>query len=240
MEEQQPGSSSPVARPGDAASGAFLSPPRTRAKERRNPSITPRKFRRFFTPRPRVVSAPSAARRALRDLAGPALNNRPTARITPSSSPLKPLIEVTSAEDGLQFVSQQSSEHPAKRRKVAYGTPPASSPVQQQDTPLERGNGSPHTPLSSRLLGSPIQGLSVELDDDDGGPSDLELADSDGDDAHHDRPLRQLSGRGMAGQLFQRELGCMPRPGRQFLRYPVCGMPSGRSIWQSVLVRFGS
>src|SRR5438105_2486454 len=87
------------------------SPPRappSRGKERRNPSITPRKFQRFFTPRSRVSSNPSAARRALRDLAGPALN-----RCQTPSSPLKPI-----SEDNV--AGELPVHRSAKRQKIQH------------------------------------------------------------------------------------------------------------------------
>src|SRR5512142_1808050 len=96
------------------------SPPRmssVRGKERRQPSITPRKFRRFFTPRPRISSQPSAARRALRDLTAQALN-----RSQLGSSPLKGSLDV----NGPATPSQ--SLRGAKRRKMQH-TPDPSSPL---------------------------------------------------------------------------------------------------------------
>lgn len=64
--------------PRRASSPVFSSPPPPSGKERRNPSVTPRRFRKFFTPTTRSMRA----RRILSDLDEPSLN-----RQQPPSSP---------------------------------------------------------------------------------------------------------------------------------------------------------
>ncbi len=187
------------------------SPPRapsSRGKERRNPSITPRKFQRFFTPRSRVSSQPSAARKALRDLAGPALN-----RCQTPSSPLKPISEEYGADD-------LPSYPVSKRRKVQH----APNQLAQLPSPL---NTSPLLPTAEIRpgLGSPIRSLRSRreraLQDD------LGLDDSASeDDEAPPSPKRcvTLPRRGLGAQLVQRMTGGMPRGGDYKMRHPVAGM----------------
>ncbi|GAP89131.1 putative wd repeat protein [Rosellinia necatrix] len=181
----------------------LLSPPRQRSgRERKDPSITPRKFRRFFTPRSRVPSQPSPARKALRDLGAPSVNQRYQ---TPApSSPLKPLFEEESQDEHPDFQSFGLS----KRRKIQHT--PESSPIRLSLSRASQG-------LESGLL-SPIRSLSssqeiCELDDE---YSDGELPTS----SHPPKRLLSLPNRGLAGQLAQRELGGLPRAGHSYMSYP--------------------
>ncbi|KAI1849446.1 hypothetical protein JX266_004941 [Neoarthrinium moseri] len=191
----------------------LLSPPRrNNGKERRNPSITPRKFRRFFTPRPRLSShlTPghiSPARKALRDLAGPELNNRYQ---TPApSSPLLPPTEQEYTHDENAIENSR-----AKRRKMHHT--PDSSPCRPQ--PLESVPPFQSGVKEPALL-SPIQSLrsSQETLDSDESEDEYEL---------QQQPIRRLApltSRGYSGQLLQRELGAMPRAGRSYMTCPSSG-----------------
>ncbi|KAM7217828.1 WD40-repeat-containing domain protein [Rhypophila decipiens] len=188
-------------------SDLLSSPPRlppANGKERRNPSITPRKFQRFFTPRSRVSATPSAARRALRDLAGPALNRG----LTPSS-PLKPISEENRFADLLPNL--QDSQRASKRRKTQHTpdrippchlpTPLNTSPTIAESSPSSRPTlGSPIGTLQSSRVASILdEGVSDDDDDEEQyelptGPSELV------------RPV-PLARRGMNGQLLQRMTG---------------------------------
>ncbi|KAI1822880.1 WD40-repeat-containing domain protein [Xylaria intraflava] len=181
----------------------LLSPPRQRSgKERKDPSITPRKFKRFFTPRSRVPSQPSAARRALRDLGSSTVNQRYQ---TPApSSPLKPVFEEELEDEDPALESRRS----AKRRKVQHT--PESSPIRPPRRDVCHG-------LEAGLL-SPIRSLN----------SSQEICESDEEHIEDDLPtsshppkrLLPLSRRGLAGQLVQRELGGLPRAGHAYVSYP--------------------
>ncbi|KAI0201251.1 WD40-repeat-containing domain protein [Astrocystis sublimbata] len=182
----------------------FLSPPRQLSgKERKDPSITPRKFKRFFTPRNRVPSQPSPARKALRNLAAPAVNQRYQ---TPApSSPLAPVFE---EELHVEDPDHQSYSVP-KRRKIQHT--PESSPVRP----------SPLATISHGLdpgLLSPIRSLCSSQDicelDDESSDEDLPTI------SLPPKPLRSLPNRGLAGQLAQRELGGLPRAGYAHMSYP--------------------
>jgi len=208
----------------DFAAGAGLreghlahSPPRkpsARGKERRQPSITPRKFRRFFTPRPRVSSHPSAARRALRDLTAQALN-----RSLLGSSPLKESLDANgSATPPAQTLRG------AKRRKMHHTPDPSS--------PLKAPSDLDVTPLRSpRAFGNP---LLSPLESCRPSQADTEPALSDSDMSEPDlpsgpRPLGRivsLMERGLTGQLVQRQSGIMSCRSRQLLSCPVAGRTS--------------
>jgi hypothetical protein len=200
----------------------LMSPPRHN-KERRNPSITPRKFRRFFTPRPRPPSQfpaghISPARKALRELASPDLSQQQFNQRYQTPAPSSPL-RAPSEVDQIQDENIVDGSR-AKRRKTHH-TPhdtPGSSPIWPQ--PLDLVTDIEPRPRQPSLL-SPIQSLessSQELLDSD---------DSDDEDLVERRPVRRLAflpTRGFAGQLLQRELGCMPRAGRSYMTYPSCGL----------------
>src|SRR3569833_486927 len=121
-DEAVPTPSSPLA----SSAPLFSSPPRLPSssrnnKERRQPPITPRKFRRFFTPRSRVSPRPSAARKALHDLTAHALNRAQT-----PSSPLKALLDPYDGS-GPSFPSETPPRR-QKRRKLHHTPDP--SPLQ--------------------------------------------------------------------------------------------------------------
>ncbi|KAI1419795.1 WD40-repeat-containing domain protein [Xylaria sp. FL1777] len=181
----------------------LLSPPRQRSgKERKDPSITPRKFKRFFTPRSRVPSQLSPARKALRDLGASIVNQRYQ---TPApSSPLKPLFEEEPQDEEPEFLHGRLS----KRRKIQHT--PESSPIRPPPV------GVSHS-FEAGLL-SPIRSLS----------SSQEICESEDEYSDDDMPtpsyppkqLLPLPSRGVAGQLAQRELGGLPRAGHAYMSYP--------------------
>lgn len=223
MAEKTPSSG---ARSSALLSASLLSsPPRapsTRGKERRNPSITPRKFQRFFTPRSRVSSMPSAVRRALRDLTAPALNRSQT-----PSSPLKPVSE-DSGHDDLPLPCLQD-DHRGKRRKMLHCTP--EKQTNHLPSPL---NSSPllPTPDLRRGLSSPIQSLRSRKALQDGVLADDDVSEDDEDDDEeqsaaaaatlYTRPL-PLHRRGLGGQLVQRMTGAMRHASDRTLECPVAG-----------------
>ncbi|KAK4137901.1 WD40 repeat-like protein, partial [Trichocladium antarcticum] len=194
----------------------LASPPRlppSRDKERRNPSITPRKFRRFFTPR--VSSQPSAARRALCDLTAPALNRHQT-----PSSPLKPISE----EPSPIGLPRLPDAHRGKRRKVHHQTPEKQtshlpSPLHTSPLlPTPELRSAPRSPIHSLRSQQTLQedvdtddGSSEEDDDDEVSP---EIAST------YTRPV-PLHRRGLGGQLVQRMTGAMRHASDRALECPV-------------------
>ncbi|POS80214.1 WD domain-containing protein [Diaporthe helianthi] len=233
--------SSPVAN-------GFSSPPRAQparhAKQKRAPSITPRKFNAFFARRSTRL-APNGASvdqssRALGAITGSAVNRRQR-HLKDSPIPMKPLgtpnaIHVQDENGHDDDHNQAESETPrqSKRRKTGHHTPPDSSPIK----PPPLFNSSPSvrddvpTGVRSALL-SPLQSLatSSQMTED---ISDFECDHDDSDDDREPpRRLKQLTHRGMGAQLFQRQLGGMPRAGRSYLSTP-------SSAWHSETANFSS
>ncbi|CAJ2507824.1 Uu.00g090100.m01.CDS01 [Anthostomella pinea] len=199
--------SSPV--PND--NSRLLSPPRaSNGKERRNPPITPRRFRRFFTPRSRVPSPAhlSPARKALQVLAGPELNHRQRYQTPAPSSPLRPLSEEQIRDENLDLDLDLQDDRLAKRRKCHHTL--ESSPCRPPPLPAS-------SDARSGLL-SPIRSLhpSQEICE-----SDEEMSDDELLSIHQPvKRLVPLTSRGLTGQLAQRQLGGMPRAGRSHMSYP--------------------
>jgi hypothetical protein len=191
--------------------------PSSRGKERRNPSITPRKFQRFFTPRSRVSSKPSAVRRALRDLTAPALN-----RCQTPSSPLKPVSE----ELDSSHLPHLQDAHRGKRRKVQHATP--EKQINHLPSPL---NSSPLLPTPDLRPGlrSPIQCLKSRQALQDGVLADDDVSDDDDEPLAAPQPVYQkpvlLHRRGLGGQLVQRMTGAMRYANERALECPVAGTP---------------
>ena len=211
-------SSTGAKRSATLSNSLLSSPPRlpaSRDKERRNPSITPRKFRRFFTPRSRVSSKPSAARKALCDLTAPALN-----RCQTPSSPLKPISE----EHSPIGLPSLHDAHSGKRRKVQHTpekqawhlpSPLNSSPVLLPTPELRQGLRSPIRSLRSQ------QALQDEIHMGDGA-SDEEEEEEPIALPIHTRPV-PLHHRGLGGQLVQRMTGAMRFASDRALECPVSG-----------------
>jgi hypothetical protein len=210
--------SSPSRRSATLSASLLSSPPRAPSshgneKERRNPSITPRKFRRFFTPRSRVSSVPSAARKALCDLTAPALN-----RCLTPSSPLKPISEELN-------LPRLPDAHRGKRRKFNHSTP--EKQTNHLPSPL---NSSPLLPTAGLQPGfsSPIQSLrsqqalqdEVYRDDDVSEDEDEEEARAVSSTQKRTVPLHR---RGLGAQLVQRMTGSMRYAGERALECPVAG-----------------
>jgi hypothetical protein len=123
------------------------SPPRaTRSsrKEQRPPSVTPRKFRKFFTPRSHGYQD-SSSRQALQELTAPLLNRNVT-----QSSPLRPFKSVNSKED-----SPTSFIRGSKRQKTTHT--PETSPrksLRQKTYSFPEANEGEH---DEHLLSSPCE-----------------------------------------------------------------------------------
>ncbi|ROV94073.1 hypothetical protein VMCG_08216 [Cytospora schulzeri] len=248
---EAPVRSSPRLRP--IANNALLSPPRRQEKQKRAPSITPRKFNAFFARRsgrsgPLGTSINDSSR-ALGAITGSAVNRRQR-RIKDSPIPLKALgkgnYDHARDENGdrneIGNGNGNETETPrqTKRRKTGHHTPPESSPLKPpplfQSSPCARGTRTDERPRSALL--SPLQSLpaSSQVTED---ISDFECdQDEDDFDDFDDDPeppkrLTQLTRRGMGAHLFQRQLGSMPRSGHSYL-------PTPTSDWRSETANFSS
>ncbi|KAH8908834.1 WD40 repeat-like protein [Coniochaeta sp. PMI_546] len=199
------------------ARSLLSSPPRmpsSQAKERRKPSITPRKFQRFFTPRSRISSQPtSASSRALRDLTASALN-----RCQTPSSPLKAISEDRVCDD----IASAAAVRAPKRQKIQHT--PETSPLR----PTFTHDSSPPSadisvsPSRRRQLLSPIRSLPASQSSQDAADSEDMMSEDDAPSLPG--PVTRtvpLPSRGLAAQLVQRMTGGVPRGGHQLMRCPV-------------------
>lgn len=178
-------------------------------RERRNPSITPRKFNRFFTPRSQGYLPSSTARQALHDVTR-TLSNRDGIQ----SSPLRPTRNATGQENGPTAFTRD-----LKRRKLLHIPNPMpehtclekhlQSPnymvIQDRDSEAEYladipSSPSPHVIPYTEYVGDERGGFS--------GPT---------------KRIIPMEGRGLAGQLCQFSIGNSTRPRRWPLLYPVHG-----------------
>lgn len=219
-------------------------PPARNTKQKRAPSITPRKFNAFFARRSTRL-APNGASvnqssRALGAITGSAINRRQR-QIRDAPIPMKPL-GIPNADDVQDENDQEDDDdktegqtpRQAKRRKTGHHTPPDSSPMKTPPlfhaSPCAR-DANPSA-VKTALL-SPLQSIaaSSQMTED---VSDFECDHDDyDDDLEPPKRLKQLTHRGMGAQLFQRQLGGMPRAGRSYLSTPT-------SDWRSETANFST
>ncbi|KAK2595873.1 hypothetical protein N8I77_013665 [Diaporthe amygdali] len=222
---------------------AFSPPPPARhIKQKRAPSITPRKFNAFFARRSTRL-APNGASvdqssRALGAITGSAINRRQR-HIRDAPIPLKSLgirNVGTVQDENDDNETEDETPRQAKRRKTGHHTPPDSSPIKPPplfpSSPCTR-DADPAA-VKSALLLSPLQSLAASSQITEEDISDFECDHDDfDDDPEPPKRLKQLTHRGIGAQLFQRQLGGMPRAGRSYLSTPT-------SDWRSETANFSS
>lgn len=214
-----------------------MSPPRRSYKEKKPPSITPRKFNAFFARRSTRSRTIGDTTRALGAITGSAINRRQRP-IKDSPIPLKQPLGAS------QRAGHEDDEtrRQTKRRKTGHHTPPASSPLKPpplfNSSPCARNTEDSAVDSPNPALLSPLQSLPTSSQGTED-ISDFECDHSNDEDDDDEcsleppRRLTQLTHRGMAAQLLQRELGGMPRGGRSFLTTPT-------SDWRSETANFSS
>ena len=173
-------------------------------KERRNPSVTPRKFNRFFTPRSHGSLQLTDARQALHDIT--------TSRNETQSSPLRPFKCISGQENGTTVFTRDP-----KRRKVVHTF--ESSPG--HDLSNLKSPDKPSTPVQN---GGCIE---EDLHHIQSSPCDRISEFVDEDEQHQQpAPLKRITPfeeRGLGAQLLQLSIGTSTRPRRQHHVYPVNG-----------------
>lgn len=172
-------------------------------KERRAPSVTPRKFNRFFTPRSSHGSLPNTrSRKVLNDISAP--NNRYT-----QSSPLQPFRDINGQESSPLGFTRES-----KRRKVLHT--PEMSPGK------ELGFVGAHDEDSNLagVLSSPCERAFKDLNYIDEGEEYMSQEEEEEDVPP--KPVKRivrLQHRGLGGQMLHRSIGTSSR----HYSYPVNG-----------------
>ncbi len=196
----EPPSSPPCPHPTQSRN---LSPPRQASagtKERRNPSVTPRKFRRFFTPRSH--GAIISARQALQEITQPNLKRNGV-----QSSPLPPFQGIGGLDSSGMFTRD------IKRRKMLHTPEP---------TPEHARGGSNEQVHNSIQQGAYIPSSPCEralhfIDEED------ELLPTTPTWGPPER-IVPFADRGLAGQLLNLSIQGSSGTGRQHHVYPVEGL----------------
>ncbi|KAK2593707.1 hypothetical protein QQS21_008572 [Conoideocrella luteorostrata] len=235
--------SSPPANP-------FLSPTRTSCrKEKRNPSITPRRFGRFFTPRSTLppenrvalgILHASATNRQLispQSLAGDPLSSDP---ICPSS-PTEGLGQVDGTADKRKRMERTQPSIKRRRGLVAddMAPPPLRLPgrsihmtrdgdVHMTESPSESdaadGLDNRRRATLSHFFKASRGSSTVGLEEKSfpAAPSvqPSELRSNLILEGYRPKPIRKFRNRGFEAQLLDREQGFASHTGRQYLNYP--------------------
>ena len=180
-------------------------------RERRNPSVTPRKFRRFFTPRGQPELSLSSSRQALHDITAQPSLNQDAAQ---SSSPTDPFRSVK---------GQENSDFPRdlKRRKVGQSD---LSSAHNSPGPKERGfmplqEKKPAEDNWEHVQSSPCERALLMVDDSD----DEEMMRAPPKPRGPVKRIVSARNRGLGAQLLGRSVEGLSRPGRQHHVYPVNG-----------------
>jgi hypothetical protein len=183
-------------------------PTRRSRKERANPSVTPRKFRKFFTPRSAGPHT-NSSRQALIDITAP--NNRNVIQ----SSPIRP-----SKSDETQENTPSNFPRDLKRRKLVHT--PDSSPKYKRSR--RRGSAAREEEISdditATLQSSPcIQSSRRSVIGEESEEEQEELVAPQ-------QPVERivpLVDRGLAGRLLELSIGNSSRGTRQRFEYPING-----------------
>ncbi|CAI4210437.1 unnamed protein product [Parascedosporium putredinis] len=214
---QEP-SFAPGATPTTPGRNAFLSPPRTR-RERRNPSVTPRRFARFFGPMlPGTSSAAGRGRSALNEVGG-FVANRQTPRVKrklfdSDSLSLPPVLSDPEPLTKRSRVQASSSQHPFSDENIP--------------TFSHRLAGGEYTPQEDNLPSSPWarrEALMKSLNHRHLHPLD---ADSDNNDvmdmeepAPPPQPIKRFRPSNFHDRLVAREFGYSTRAPFSAYQHPV-------------------
>lgn len=196
-----------------------LSPPRTSSKrgikERRDPSVTPRKFNKFFNPRSYGTFPNTRARKVLNDITAPALNRNT------QSSPIRPFPNL-SGQESIGFTPQ------SKRRKVHH-TPETSSEKEYDFDGAHNGIS-----VMGDIMSSPCERAVKDLGYIEEEEEEEEYSEED-EELPRQEPLKRivrLQDRGFGGQLLNRSIGTSMR---QRYEYPVNGLCSTPFLRKAVL-----
>ncbi|KAL8968018.1 MAG: hypothetical protein Q9183_002659 [Haloplaca sp. 2 TL-2023] len=174
-------------------------------KPKARPTVTPKSFARFFTPRASLSrgSKMGASRRALRDITASAANRKLDTR---RRSPKKDRIDIFDDGDG------NTLPPPSKRRRVMAPVSPALTP--DHSSPLKRVSG----PGAGFMQDDILEGAS-DVDDDHSEEEDAPRADSQVTSRSRIQPIIRSRQRSTLGGFLSRELGLGSRAQRH---YPSC------------------
>jgi len=171
-------------------------------KEKRQPSITPRKFNRFFTPRLHGRLTIKLPRGALEDITAPANNRNGT-----QSGPIRPFSNGRGVENSPTTFTREM-----KRRKLLHTPSPSPDDSSSEKEYLfdQRNVFEDSFPDDHDNLHT-----SESTESSLGGLQKLELPP-----LNSAKNIRQLKSRGLAGQLLQLSLSSGKAGKNQCLNYP--------------------
>ncbi|RDA94210.1 hypothetical protein CP533_0602 [Ophiocordyceps camponoti-saundersi (nom. inval.)] len=189
----------------------------TRTKEKRLPSVTPRRFRTFFTPRNQLstssrmtlgtMDSASVNRLAPRLLSPPPSSDP----IEPPSSPTERLLAVEDGQRKKRHVSQSGLR--TKRRRTEDETAATENAVNERAALNERRTLSQFFKASRRGVtgssGKPLESSPTLITDS--------LTTLQG---YQPQPVRKLRNRGFEACLLDREHGFHTHTGKQYLAFP--------------------
>ncbi|CAM1508140.1 Fc.00g049880.m01.CDS01 [Cosmosporella sp. VM-42] len=229
-----------------AVPNGLLSPTRTiRRKEKRNPSVTPRRFGRFFTPRPTLPMG----RRILGSLDSAAVNRQPLSPQSLFSDPLtsdlspSPTKRLESIEEGARKRRWQEQEDPIIKRRgfLPDDMPPpplnfsqASQPLQEKEiskldasiTLQEKDSaGNRRRATLRQFFKASREGTQVSKQQKaQEMPETIPTAPQDTvlPEEYEPKPIRRFANRGFEAQLLIREHGFSSRHTRQHISTPAC------------------
>ncbi|VUC24271.1 unnamed protein product [Clonostachys rosea] len=174
----------------------FLSPTRnSRRKERRNPSVTPRRFGRFFTPRSQELRG----RRILANLDASATNQQPLSPRALASDPLTPDIILSSPSKSPRSTKAAGSEENLEESLVEGRSRQTSREGQLPRITFDIGDT---TQPGQDVLG------------------DWRKATLDVIETHEPIPIKKFANMGFGAQMLNREHGFAMDTGKQYLAYP--------------------
>jgi len=185
------------------------------SKEKRPPSITPRKFTRFFTPRSHGSSATRSSRRALFDVTTPA-NNRNGIQ----SSPIRAFSSIGGQEN-----SPTSFTREMKRRKLLHTPSSSSDSSNSEKSSLSTDTHTIHHEQAQEML------KTLHSENSEESICKLSTYPDYCNDAQNSTtteelgargPIRSIVSRGLAGTLLRMRLGSNI-PHRRYESYPASG-----------------
>lgn len=197
-------------------SSPLLSSRQSNGKRKQPPTVTPKRFTRFFTPRSSLGQGTkiSASRQALRDITASGANCKGTVRRT------------TSTKGSIQIYNEEGTESLDISRKRIKKEPVSPDTTPDRSSPLKRLR-------KQSLSSSNDDGTDIEYSASDGDFSDSDLGGNTRNNRtrlHFVEPIAYSRQRGPLGRLLRKETGDTNQ------RYPT--VDHGSSDWQNETANF--
>jgi len=190
-----------------------ISPPPSRqhGRERRNPSVTPRKFNKFFAPRPQLKLPSTSSRRALHDITFSGLNR--------STSPFGtfPSSQDVEDEENLPILRE-----PKRRKSNKVDSSPLRTPVIQEPRSMSLLEEMESEQVWDHAQSSPCAKPLRTIEDSEGDEVEEDIL---GCSPHFPvKPIVPMSHRGLGAQILSMSISGGHRHDRQRQANPTAGM----------------